>query len=227
LRFSSSINPEETGENVNKKRLREILKMHTSISAYDFGYRFVREDFRFRKKTDFGFVEFGFPIVEYSNSIKLSVVFATRVDQVEDTLENYLSVSDKYRGKIASIITQFNYFFNSDQKIDYSIFDEYEAEKAVGQICNKLMSDIFPFFEKIKSIYDIEKIVNGEIFPPKFNATLYPSSLMTNITLAKLCGNSRIDVLAERYLTEMGINHLARDRAIEFIKFIKSLELPN
>jgi hypothetical protein len=89
------------------------------------------------------------------------------------------------------------------------------------------MSDIFPFFEKIKSIHDIEKIVNSEVFAPKFNATLHPPSLMTNLTLAKLCGNSQIDVLTNRYLTEMGINHLARDRAIEFVKFIKSLELPN
>jgi hypothetical protein len=212
---------------VNIKRLREILKTRISISVSDFGYRFVRQEFSFRKKTDFGFVQFGFPIWKRSNFVEFSVVFSTRVDQAEEILENYLPVSEKYRGKIASIITKFNYFFDSNQEITFVAFNEYEAENAINQVCDKLVSGVLPFFEKIENTNDIEKIVNNELVSPKFNATLQPSRLMTNLTLAKLCGNSQIDVLADRYLTEMGINHLARDRAIEFVNFIRSFELPN
>jgi hypothetical protein len=208
---------------VSKMEVKKIIKKELGDFLKKFGYKFESNAQGFIRYFDSGFNKVGVVIVDYRPKFQLSPFFLIRINEVENIIQNFIFVHDKYREFTWTLNAPIEYFTGVKE---YDIRNQEEMEAFVDQIKNAYSSQIEPFLNMYSSVKNLDTLLNAKFTNVQYMAN--PANHIRPIIIAKITSNENFEKVAAHYLkkytedyyldTDEGPNKIR-----EVIGFLKTL----
>jgi hypothetical protein len=174
--------------------VKQIVKTELGNFLENYGYKFDSKAYGFLRYFEGGFNKVGISIVDYQPKFKLSFFFCVRLDEVENILQQYVFILEKYRDFTWTLNIPIEHF---------TCFKEYAFDK------KELLLDLLHEIEQVystniddflKSNSSVDKLdVSLNINPSKLGYMTTPEDFIRRIIIAKLAGNTSFDDVADWY----------------------------
>lgn len=186
---------------MNKSELLNALYEQLKGKLSDAGFRLVKREQAFKRKTATGSQHIVIPVWNYSPLFRFTLLASVRVDAVEDVFHRCSGEPDEIHSESSSLTTPFAYFSNEDE---FSVTSVEEASDATRKIIPIIRSSILPHLNETEDVYAIDRLLNTSRNAASLVNRIRPeSSLPRALIAAKLSGNPAFAELISEYSAEL------------------------
>lgn len=90
---------------MKKTEARDIILYYLFQIYEPDGFKIQLKEYRIYKKTDFGWLAIGLPMVDYNPLIKFNFLFQIRHNIINNTLEELMNMDKRYRNGTTTLVT--------------------------------------------------------------------------------------------------------------------------
>jgi len=179
--------------------LIDLLKPH--------GFRFNKAEYGFVRRIPAGKQTIGIPLVAHNPVFDFGLVLTTRLDAVQDILNQFTGSPPRYHSITVTAITQLDWF-TKGERTKWRIQNEVELDAAIAALRPIVSDSIVPFLDAHKDVSEWDAAVNSpsnDIFggsnrlsdrTASVDNSNQPYRCMTALVLAKLADNPEFETIA-------------------------------
>lgn len=184
------------------------------------GFKGIRKDFSFKRKTDTGFQRITFSLADYNPEFHFELTASLRVDAIEDIRNLFSGVSPESRGNSASVAVGAQYFLG--KPLHFEVTSEAEIEDAMRVLEPFLNESLLPLLDECVPLPAVERLLNGS---GESKLTSVPDwQAMSGVVAAALCRRPDYDQIVAGYRqTLAGYNERARQRFEALVTHLSTL----
>jgi hypothetical protein len=187
-------------------------------------WKSVKKDEAFVRPIPGGVQKIFISLVDYNPEFRFSLTFATRIDRVEDIVNQFNEAPPAAHKATVTSITQLSYFSPGEpEPKQYAVKTEDDIRKAVDEVGALLRTKALPFMEAHLDIAALDRAMNGG--DNRFDTSDPTNRATRALTVAKLAGNSRFEELEESY--RAAIQHfpeMSRQGLAQVIDYLHTLQ---
>lgn len=184
------------------------------------GFKGIRKDFSFKRKTDSGFQSITFSLVDYNPEFRFAVTASLRVDAIEDIGNLFSGVSPESRADSVSVAVGAQYFLG--QPLRFEVTSEAGIEEAMGVLEEFFTESLLPLLDECVSLPAVERLLNDS---GERKLSCVPDwQAMSGVVAAALCRRPDYDAIVAEYRQALaGYNEEARQRFEALVAHLSNL----
>jgi hypothetical protein len=194
---------------MNKPQVRMAIFDGLARMLVPAGFKGIRKDAHFKRKTDTGFQLITFSLVDYNPEFHFALTASLRVDAIEDIDNLFSGVSPEARAHSVSVAVGAKYFLG--RPLRFEVSSEAEIEEAMRVLAPFLNESLLPLLDACVSLPAVERLLNGS-GERKLNCV--PDwQARSGMVAAALCRRPDYDQILAGYRQALaGYNQAARQR---------------
>src|SRR5215831_5450844 len=141
---------------MKKQEVRDALFGY--LQPYLPAWKSVKKDEAFVRSIPGGAQKIFISLVDYNPEFRFSLTFATRIDRVEDIVNQFNEAPASAHKTTLTSMTQLSYFFPGDPEAkQYSVQTNDEIRKAVDEVGAVLRTEALPFMDTHRDIAALDR----------------------------------------------------------------------
>lgn len=202
---------------MNKTEVNNIIHEALAKSLIGHGFKARKKDSRFKKKTNFGFQYFGYPLHDFNPVFEFSFIVGIRFDCIEEILNIALNREERFWNLGLTAILFPRFFIGTDLLFEVKSADEiYQATLKIDEIFN---DKILPRINIYNDIISVDRLLNDEMaFDKNSN---FESVAQSGVVSAALCGRDDFFEIVDRYRarisTYQGSSKILFDNLVKYV----------
>lgn len=162
------------------------------------GFIFKKSKELFERKFDWGKQTIGMGFINYNPEYDFSFFFSTRINEIENIVNQYIPTSPPFQKDTFTSITQLAYFLN-EKNFYYKIQTAPEIETAVKAFLKILDNKIFDFFDEFSDPIKLEAATNRDTQGANFSRMHPPHKAVRGLILAKKYNPAMYHTYIDKY----------------------------
>jgi hypothetical protein len=146
---------------MKKQEVRNVIYEGLGEILIPAGFKGVKKEKLFRRKTPYGFQKVGNSLVDYSPTFSFACFVIIRFDAIEDILDVALSRPSDYWGVTGTVNLDLR--FSLGQHLEFEVHSEVEIKEALHVIKEIFDSHVFATLDNCNSIDAVERLLNNDL----------------------------------------------------------------
>ena len=173
-----------------------LSKLEGELSQYNYKLKKSADEFIHKNKD--GWFKFQLIFLERDDDWEINLGMLIRIDNIENIYHKASYFEPKYHKTTPTIGITVENYINDGNEYRFDLIKSQDIETCFNGILKLFKEIAIPFFEKYKSINEIEKAINVKEGNSIFSGIKYEGNL--GIILAKLVNNPDYEFFKAKYL---------------------------